>query len=128
MKADYWDFENSRLKLQKSEENLLAQQTENARLLDQSARRTLKFVAFQKVFAQVKIKVLSAKRKLLKARKKIEITISQNSMLKTLCLDLLNLAQMESKSLSLNLGFFDLNALIKKVFDLVHYEAKSRNV
>jgi signal transduction histidine kinase len=49
-------------------------------------------------------------------------------MLKTLCLDLLNLAQMESKSLSLNLGFFDLNALIKKVFDLVHYEAKSRNV
>jgi hypothetical protein len=49
-------------------------------------------------------------------------------MLKTLCLDLLNLAQMESKSLSLNLGFFDLNVLIKKVFDLVHYEAKSRNV
>lgn len=49
-------------------------------------------------------------------------------MLKTLCLDLMNLAQMESKSLKLNLSFFDLNALIKKAFGLVSYEAKSRNI
>jgi hypothetical protein len=66
-------------------------QAKNKRVHDENARLKLKFSESERVFKQTKVRIMTAKKKLKKAIKKIEITLSQNSMTSTLLLDLLNL-------------------------------------